>query len=147
VCIELLGLFLETLKEFELLTHVVDKRLYVPVLHDFLVEEVLPNPIEVELTSLDLAIDRFVNVHPELLQELQTVSELKVRPVNHIEHYFVLIWPINEVMEPSPKLFDGHPCHPLAFLPQLLLSLFALEVKHLLVLEVRDYVKVGFGRC
>lgn len=143
--LELLRFLLEVLEELVLLAHVVDERLDVPVFHDLLVEKVLPDAVKLELACLDLSVDRLVDVHPEFLQELQTVSQLQIRSVNHVKNHLVLVRPVYKVMKSPPQLFDGHPRYLPSLLSQLLLSWFILQVKHLLVFEIGDDIKVSLG--
>jgi hypothetical protein len=65
---------LKCLKVLILITHIIHEVLDVPVLHDLLVEEILPYSVELELASLNLAIDRFNDVYPEFFKVLETVT-------------------------------------------------------------------------
>jgi len=60
------------------------------VIHDLGMEQVFPNPVKLEFTRLYLAIDWLYQVDPELLQELQAISELNVWPEDHVKDFLIL---------------------------------------------------------
>ena len=82
------------------------------VFHNFLVKECFPNAIKLQTTCLNLSENGLDKVDPELFESLKTVSELDIRPQDHIKDSFVLLDPILKPPEPPPRVLNILPsCH------------------------------------
>ena len=136
------------LQSFILIRHIIQKVFDVLVLHYLLLEEILPHFVKLQLASLYLAIYWLVQMDPEFFQEFQAVSQLNIRPKNHIEYFFVFHGAINEFLESLAWLPYVFPCGLSSFWPDIFVILRIINVQFLLLLvsdvDAAEVVWVGF---
>jgi len=92
-------LLLNTVSELlELLGDLLEEGTDEAVLKHLLLEEVLAEPVEGEATLQLLRVDRFLQVQPELLNFFDARFKLLVGPIDSLEHAFVFLRAVDEVL-------------------------------------------------
>jgi len=116
-----------------LVRNIIQKVFDVLVFHYLLLEEIFPHFIKLQLACLYLAVDWLVQVHPEFFEEFQAVSQLNIRPQNHIKYFFVFHRTINEFLESFTWLPYIFPCSLSPFRPDIFIILRIIDVEFLLL--------------
>ena len=113
-----LGLLVHSL----LLRDVAEEVLNVLIFKHPLVEQILPDAVELELASLYLPVGSLQLEEPELFDVLQATLELVIVPKNDVEYLLVLTLSVDESLEPFAGLFDVFPGSLASFLSDLLVA-------------------------
>jgi hypothetical protein len=124
-----LGLLVHSL----LLRDVAEEVLNVLVFKYTLVEQILPDAVELELASLNLPVGSLQLEEPELLDVLQATLELVIVSKNDVEYLLVLTLSVDESLEPFAGLLDVFPGSLASFLSDLLVADRIVQIHFLLL--------------
>jgi hypothetical protein len=124
-----LGLLVHSL----LLRDVAEEVLNVLVFKYTLVEQILPDAVELELAGLNLPVGSLQLEEPELLDVLQATLELVIVSKNDVEYLLVLTLSVDESLEPFAGLLDVFPGSLASFLSDLLVADRIVQIHFLLL--------------
>lgn len=124
-----LGLLVHSL----LLRDVAEEVLNVLVFKYTLVEQILPDAVELELAGLYLPVGSLQLEEPELLDVLQATLELVIVSKNDVEYLLVLTLSVDESLEPFAGLLDVFPGSLASFLSDLLVADRIVQIHFLLL--------------
>ena len=118
-----------------LLRDIAEEVLDVFIFKHPLVEQVLPDAVELELAGLNLPVGGLQLEEPELFDVLKAALELVVVSKNDVEYLLVLTLSVDESLEPLAGLLDVFPGSPASFLSDLLVAHRIVQVHFLLLVR------------
>ena len=118
-----------------LLRDIAEEVLDVFIFKHPLVEQVLPDAVELELAGLNLPVGGLQLEEPELFDVLKAALELVVVSKNDVEYLLVLTLSVDESLEPLAGLLDVFPGSPASFLSDLLVADRIVQVHFLLLVR------------